>query len=142
MLVTQGIPLFSIPTGPGSRLSEPGFKIRKAQWDQILACNYRISDINGFVGEEDNPGFLTRFITKVQFFFARRFGMSPTVHDQNNFLVLMDKILESLVLKDYMRFEGISMKPMLSMPGTMRQYLAGASVAWKSNEIDNMLTLQ
>ncbi len=142
MLITQGIPLFGTSTEPWSDLSGSGFKIRKAQRDQILACNYRISDINGFAAEEKSRGLFAGIVVKVQFFFARRLRISPTVHDQNNFLILMDKILESLVLKDYMRFDGINMKPMLSMPGALRNYLSKASVAWKSHEIDNILTIE
>ena len=54
----------------------------------------------------------------------------------------MDKILESLVLKDYWRLEGGNIKPMLTVPAEMRRYLSYVSAAWKSHDIDTLLSVQ
>jgi hypothetical protein len=142
MLVRQGIPLFSEKPELKNRLSVSGMKLGRAQRDQILACNYRRSDIIELNPAGSGPDILLSFIARIAFFFARSSRVAPVVHEHNNFVMLMDKILESLVLKDYMRLDGINMKPMLTVPAEMRRYLSDMSAAWKSHDIDTLLSVQ
>jgi hypothetical protein len=141
MLVKQGIPLVSEKLELRNSLSASGMKFGMAQRDQILACNYKPSDIVdlNFIGSGSE--IFLRFMARIAFFFARSSRVAPVVHERNNFVMLMDKILESLVLKDYMRLDGIDMKPMLTLPAEMRRYLSDVSAAWKSHDIDTLLSV-
>ena len=142
MLVKQGIPILTQNTDFWNQVTTSGMKLGKALRDQILACNYKLSDIIEMNAESRRPEALRRLILRLAFFFARSSRVTPVTHEQNNFVMLMDKILESLVLKDYMRLEGINMKPMLSLSTQMRLYLSKTSAAWKSHDIDTLLTIQ
>ena len=142
MLVRQGIPLFSEKPDLRNKLSVSGMKLGKAQRDQILACNYRPSDIIEINLDGSRSDFFLRFTARISFFFARGSRVVPVVHEQNNFVMLMDKILESLVLKDYLRLEGVNIKPMLTVSAEMRRYLSDVSAAWKSHDIDTLLSVQ
>ncbi|MGC8515162.1 MAG: hypothetical protein ACP5OC_03390 [Thermoplasmata archaeon] len=142
MLIRQGIPLFSEKPEVKSRLSVSRMNFGRAQRDQILACNYRPSDIIELNLAGTGSDIFLSFIARIAFFFARSSRVAPVVHEQNNFVLLMDKILESLVLKDYMRLDGINMKPMLTVPAEMRRYLSDVSAAWKSHDIDTLLSVQ
>jgi hypothetical protein len=142
MLVRQGIPIVSEKLDQRSRISASRMKFGMAQRDQILACNYKPSDIYDLNLAESGSDMLLKFIARASFFFAMSSRVAPVVHEQNNFVMLMDKILESLVLKDYMRLDGINMKPMLTMPAEMRRYLSNMSAAWKSHNIDTLLSVQ
>ena len=142
MLVRQGVPLFSEKPDLRNKLSVSGMKFGRAQRDQILACNYRPSDIIEINLAGSRSDFFLRFTARISFIFARGSRVVPVVHEQNNFVMLMDKILESLVLKDYMRLEGVKIKPMLTVPAEMRRYLSDVSAAWKSHDIDTLLSVQ
>lgn len=127
----QGNPLLFLSGELRKILARYGMKLGQAQSDQILACNYGLSDIRLFAPAEKGLKFSQWFVT-IKSILASRFSKFRPVHPRrNNLVYLMDKILESMVLKDYLRIPGLENPPVLRISDSLICYLKKRSDSWK-----------
>lgn len=129
-LEAQGNPLVFMPRDIRRILSSQGMKMGHAQSDQILACNYGISDIRLFSSSGGKLRF-TEWLVAIKSLIASRLSKLRPVHPKrNNFVFVMDKILESLILKDYQRIPGLEKPPLLLLSDRSVNYLMKRSGTW------------
>ncbi len=125
-----------------SLMAKSGLKIGQAQLHQILACNYSGTDLLLLSSARGKNSLISRMRISLYMLRCRFSRTRPIRYAQNNFILLMDKILESLILKDFERIHGFTMKPMLIMTKEEKGYLTDSSGAWKSGNIDNLISIE
>ncbi len=73
--------------------------------DHIIACNYNVDDLLAlYAGEENRANFSRKILLSLLFYASKASRIKPYRFDRNNFLILMENIFESLVLKDFARY--------------------------------------
>lgn len=101
------IPLVSPPPAWGAR--DGGSDGRKSSLgnliDHIIACNYEIEDlITLYSGSRSFGRSHSRVTLSLLYAASRLRRLKPFRFDRNNYLILMENIFESLVLKDFARY--------------------------------------
>ena len=92
--------------------------------DNIIGCNYSLSDIRSFLNHGDSKHHLSNFLLYgIAYALSRISGIKPFRYDRNNYLVVLESILESLVLKEYTRIDSTDMPIRFRMSGTQISYL-------------------
>lgn len=101
------VPLVSTPPTYGELYtSDPGNKnsLRKIM-DHIIACNYDFEDIRALYPRSKRLGSIPGTLVLFLLFAASKLSrIKPYKFDRNNYLVLMENVFESLVLKDFERY--------------------------------------
>lgn len=103
----NNIPLISPPPGSPSNEVQTGGRrtVLRRLRDHIIACNYSLEDLLALYGEDgESPGLSRRIILSVLYALSRTAKVKPFRFDRNNYLILMENVFESLILKDFARY--------------------------------------
>ena len=60
---------------------------------------------------------------------------------QNNYLMLMDKLLESIILSDFKKFDDFRAKPLLRLSSEQYMYLEKSSKSWNSKSLEGIVVI-
>lgn len=100
--------------------------------DLMIGCNYGIGDMMLF---NRDRGLFTRLGLWVFFtvcFVGTRFSLVRAVRfDRNNYLVFMESLAESLILKDHLRFDRPEDRITLGLSRSELTYLTRKSKTWR-----------
>ncbi|MHB1709305.1 MAG: glycosyltransferase family 2 protein [Thermoplasmataceae archaeon] len=100
--------------------------------DLMIGCNYGIGDMMLF---NKDRGLFSRLALLVFFsacFVGTRFSTVRAVRfDRNNYLVFMESLAESLILKDHLRFDRPEDRITLGLSRNELAYLARKSKTWR-----------
>lgn len=99
------IPIISPPPRNEGGLGNEERPTLKKMRDHIIACNYDVDDLMALYESTGKGGRLRKKILfSILFLVSRISRIKPFRFDRNNYLVLMENIFESLVLKDFARY--------------------------------------
>lgn len=126
----QGNPLVLKPRGARKILANRGMRLGQAQSDQFLACNYGISDLRLFSSSGRKMRLHEWLFALRSLLASKLFRVEPPGPERNNFVFVMDTILESLILKDYRRIRGTEKVPILRLSERSLKYLMKRSDSW------------
>lgn len=74
--------------------------------DYITGCNYALSDIKSFLGTGNKRSIIKDWsLYGLAFLLSRISKIKPFRYDRNNYLIVLESILESLVLREYTRID-------------------------------------
>ncbi len=100
--------------------------------DLIIACNHTFSDIvelariRGSLGNKSGLWLLS-----LSFLGSRFSKIKPISYSRNNFVILMESILESLVLKEYLKLTEMSGNVILQIDETYIRFLTSKSTMFQ-----------
>lgn len=100
------IPLVS-PPPTGWNLTSAGarnFSLMRLLRDHIIACNYDVDDLIALYSDGRGKNFSKRIYFSLLYMVSKISRIKPYKFDRNNYLILMENIFESLVLKDFTRY--------------------------------------
>ena len=101
--------------------------------DYIIGCNYSLGDIRSFIGTGDKKNMVDNGILYgVAYFLSRISGTKPMRYDRNNYLVVLESILESLVLREYTRIDMADLPIRFKMSDVQISYLTKKSKLYSS----------
>ena len=141
MILNQAVPLPALNKSERENLLKVGLRTNGAFKDQIVACNYSIQDVLNMIPKNK----ANKITTKLEVFFAYlRSAFSktrPVKMGQNNYLMLMDKLLESIILSDFKKFEDFRAKPLLRLSSEQYKYLEKSSKSWNSKSLEGIVVI-
>lgn len=92
--------------------------------DLIIACNHSLSDIREFTRirkEYDGEGSMALMF--LAFLGSRLSDIKPVSYNRNNLVVVMESLLESLVLKEYLKVDGMEDRVYLQIDRAHMEFL-------------------
>ena len=92
--------------------------------DHIIGCNYSPGDIRSFLNSRSRKSTVRNAaLYGVAYALSRISRIKPFRFDRNNYLVVLESLLESLVLKEYTRIDTTDMPIRFRMSDTQISYL-------------------
>ncbi|BAB60132.1 TVG1011675 [Thermoplasma volcanium GSS1] len=107
-------------------------KIKKLR-DLIISCNFKYQDIKTIAKILDKSSRISRllYLSKILSNFAR---IRPYERPKNNYLTIMERIMESILAKEFLKITTVDFKPSLAISTKTAEYLAGESPLWRITE--------
>ncbi len=95
--------------------------------DLIISCNYSLSDVKEFrrIGKKWKKDYMRGGM--VAYLMSKFARIKPTRYSKNNLLILFDSILESVVLKEYLKISEIPVDATLELDQVYVAYLKSKS---------------
>jgi hypothetical protein len=103
----------------GDSISDRIFKFR----DAIISCNFKFKDIRLLKPEPF-------YISYASFLFSKLSKIKPFKFKENNKIIVIENIMESLILKDYERYHTPASIPKLQISRKEVEYLEKRSYLW------------
>lgn len=142
MILNQAIPVPALNHSERENLLKVGFKRIRAFTDQILACNYSIQDILSMIPKNRANSISTKLEVFIAYLRSSFSKTRPVKMGQNNYLMLMDRLLESIILSDYKKFNDFKAKPLLKLTSDQYRYLEKSSKSWNSTLLDGIVVVE
>ncbi|OWP55509.1 MAG: hypothetical protein B2I17_09400 [Thermoplasmatales archaeon B_DKE] len=99
--------------------------------DLMIGCNYTVSDMVIFNSDRNLLSRLSLHLFFTICFVATKFAPTRAVKfDRNNYLVFMESVVESLILKDHLRFDRPEDRINLGLSRGELNYLKKKSKTW------------
>jgi len=110
----------------GTRELGYGTAIRMLR-DLIISCNYSLSDMKELrkIGKRMSKNYMKN--STVAYILAKFAATKPNRYSKNNFLILFESILESVVLKEYLKISELSIDASLELDRVHLIYLKNKS---------------
>lgn len=100
--------------------------------DHIIACNYSVDDLMAlYSANSSQPGVGKKILFSLLHLASRMSRIKPFRFDRNNYLVLMENVFESLVLKDFARYGLDETKANMLLSSEEIHYLRNRSRLYK-----------
>lgn len=121
----KGKGTFTLPSPEYTGKDGAGLKERIIHLrDHIIGCNYSPGDIRSFLNSRSRKSTVRNAaLYGVAYALSRISRIKPFRFDRNNYLVVLESLLESLVLKEYTRIDTTDMPIRFRMSDTQISYL-------------------
>lgn len=118
------------------------YSLIMTQRDQIIGSSYRLKDIVLFLKMDRKIRLGRMLLLFLSYAISRIKGEKPFVSEDSNYTIVMDRILESLILADYRRYEWLVESPRVRISERELQYLRSRGKVWGriSDDIDNYVS--
>ncbi len=125
------IPIVSPPPSRRDSASSEGKEARNIT-DHIIACNYDLGDTLAlYCGESGSRKPGKTIFYSLLYAFSRLSKVKPYRFDRNNYLVLMENVFESLILRDYARYGMEDIKANMMLTSGEVKYLKNRSKLYR-----------
>lgn len=128
------VPLVSPPPSSENHRSSSGRGMAKyrRQRDHAIACNYEFSDLAKIYSPgRDKKSLIVRGYLALLYAGIKVSRIKPYKFDRNNFLILMESIFESLVLRDFARYGINDIKANMILTKEEIEYLKSESKVYR-----------
>ncbi len=77
--------------------------------DLIISCNHTMKDLRIFMNIlRETEGRSGPFLFVLSFFGSKISRVKPVIYNRNNYIIFMESVLESIVLKEYLKMADVS----------------------------------
>ncbi len=104
--------------------------------DALIAMNFKFNDIKmvlKIVGRDHSTAALIVYLSKIFGFVSK---VKPYDRHRNNYVSLMESLVESILVSEYEQIGGLNIKPSFSVSAGTREYLSKKSDVWNARSTD------